>query len=105
MQSGAADDEICRVYRDGSLTSRARLAVELTEGAFRVSSGERRLTIYAVKDLADVETPTDFIIRLDELLTWDPPHDDLEISVEDLQRIAAGISAECDRRGLSVAFE
>jgi hypothetical protein len=87
------------------LSGRARLAVELTEGAFRVSCGEKRLTIYAVKDLPDAEAPADFVIRLDEILTWDPPHEDAEIPVADLQRIAAGITAECERRGLSVAFE
>jgi hypothetical protein len=87
------------------LSGRARLVVELTEGAFRVSYGEKRLTIYAVKDLPDVEEPADFVIRLDELLTWDPPHEDEEIPVAALQRIAAGINAECERRGLSVAFE
>ena len=49
--------------------------------------------------------PADFVIRLDEILTWDPPHEDSEVEVEDLQRIAAGITAECERRGLTAAFE
>jgi len=87
------------------LTGRARLTVELTEGAFRILSGERRLTIFAVQDLPNVEHPADFVIRLDEILTWDSPHEDEEISVDELQRIAAGITEECERRGLSVAFE
>ncbi len=87
------------------MTSRARLSIELTEGAFRVSSGERRLTIFAVQDLPNVEHPADFVIRMDEILTWDVPHEDQEISVEELQKIAAGITEECERRGLSVAFE
>lgn len=77
----------------------------MTEGAFRISQGELRLTIFAVKDLADVEHPADFVIRLDEILTWDMPHDDQEISVEELQKIAAEITEECERHGLSVAFE
>ncbi len=79
--------------------------VELTEGALRVSQGELRLTIFAVKDLADVEHPADFVIRLDEILTWDAPHDDQEISVGELQKIATEITTECERHGLSVAFE
>ncbi len=87
------------------MSARPRLAVELTEGAFRVSQGELRLTIFAVKDLADVEHPADFVVRLDEILTWDAPHDDQEISVEELQKIAAEITTECERHGLSVAFE
>lgn len=84
---------------------RTRVFVELTEGAFRVSSGDRRLTIYTVKDLPDQESPADFVIRLDEILTWDPPHENQDISIDDLQKIAAGITDECERRGLSVAFE
>jgi hypothetical protein len=87
------------------LSARSRLAVELTEGAFRVSQGELRLTIFAVKDLADIEHPADFVVRLDEILNWDAPHDDQEISVEELQKIAAEITEECERHGLFVAFE
>jgi Immunity protein 74 len=87
------------------LSARSRLAVELTEGAFRISQGELRLTIFAVKDLADIEHPADFVVRLDEILNWDAPHDDQEISVEELQRIATEINEECERHGLSVAFE
>ncbi len=34
--------------------------------------------------------------------TWDMPHDDQEISVEELQKIAAEITEECERHGLSV---
>jgi hypothetical protein len=84
---------------------RTRVHVELTEGAFRISSGDKRLTIFAIKDLPDQEHPADFLIRLDEVLTWDPPHEDHDVSIDDLQRIAAGITEECERRGLSVAFE
>lgn len=87
------------------MSARTRLAVELTEGAFRISQGELRLTIFTVKDLADVEHPADFVVRLDEVLTWDAPHEDQEISVEELQKIAAEITDECERHGLSVAFE
>ena len=87
------------------MSGRTRLVVELTEGAFRVSSGEMRLTIFAVSDLPNVEHPADFVIRMDEILTWDPPHEDQEISVDELQKIATGITEECERRGLSVAFE
>lgn len=85
--------------------SRGRLTVELTEGAFRVSSGDKRLTIFAVKDLPEQQHPADFVIRLDEVLTWDPPHEDQDVSIDDLQKIAAEITDECERHGLSVAFE
>lgn len=85
--------------------SRGRLTVALTEGAFRVSSGDKRLTIFAVKDLPEQQHPADFVIRLDEVLTWDPPHEDQDVSIDDLQKIAAEITEECERHGLSVAFE
>ncbi len=81
------------------MSARSRLAVEMTEGAFRISQGELRLTIFAVKDLADVEHPADFVIRLDEILTWDMPHDDQEISVEELQKIAARLPRNASGTG------
>jgi Immunity protein 74 len=89
----------------GAGRGRSRLTVELTEGAFRVTCGTKCLTIFPATDLPGAATPADFIIRLDEILTWDPPHEDSEVEVEDLQKIAAGITAECERRGLIVAFE
>jgi hypothetical protein len=84
---------------------RGRLSVELTEGAFRVTCGSKSLTIFPAADLPSAATPVDFVIRLDEILTWDAPHDDSEVEVEDLQKIVAGITAECERRALTVAFE
>lgn len=84
---------------------RGHLAVELTEGAFRVTCGPKSLTIFPATDLPGAAAPVDFVIRLDEILTWDAPHDDNEVEVEDLQKIVAGITAECERRGLTVAFE
>jgi hypothetical protein len=89
----------------GGARGRPRLTVELTEGAFRVTWGTKTLTIFPAADLPSAAAPADFVIRLDEILTWDPPHEDSEVEVEDLQRIAAGITAECERRGLIVAFE
>ncbi len=84
---------------------RPRLTVELTEGAFRVTYGAKSLTIFAAPDLPGAAAPADFLIRLDEILNWDPPHEDSEVEVEDLQKIAAGITVECERRGLTVEFE
>ena len=89
----------------GAGRGRPRLAVELTEGGFRVTCGAKTLTIFPAADLPSAAAPADFVIRLDEILTWDPPHEDSEVEVEDLQRIAAGITAECERRGLTAAFE
>jgi hypothetical protein len=89
----------------GAGRSRPRLSVELTEGAFRATCGPKCLTIFPAADLPGAAAPADFVIRLDEILMWDPPHEDSEVEVDDLQKITAGITAECERRGLIVAFE
>jgi hypothetical protein len=89
----------------GAGRGRPRLTVELTEGAFRVTCGTKTLTIFPAADLPGAAAPVDFVIRLDEILTWDPPHEDSEVEVEDLQKIATEITAVCERRGLTVAFE
>lgn len=84
---------------------RARFTVALTEGAVRVTHGKKVLTIFPARDLPEAETPADFIICLDEILTWDSPHQDSEIEIDDLQKIVAAISEECEKRGLVVEFE
>ncbi len=89
----------------GAGRGRPRLTVELTEGAFRVTYGPKSLTIFPSADFPGAAEPADFVVRLDEILNWDPPHEDSEIGVEDLQKIASAIGAECDKRGLTVAFE
>ncbi len=89
----------------GARRGKAHLRVELTEGAIRVHYGKRSLTIYGGSDLPEAEVPADFVIRLDEILTWDPPYETSEIAIEDLQKIAAAVEAECEKRGLVVEFE
>ena len=89
----------------GGPQRKARLVVELTEGAIRVTFGKRSLTIYAGSDLPEAQVPADFVIRLDDILTWDPPNDTSEVLIEDLQKIVAAIEVECDKRGLVVIFE
>ena len=85
--------------------SKGHLSVELTEGAIRVNCGKRSLTIYPGSDLPGAEAPADFVVRLDDILTWDPPHETTEIAIEELQRIVAAIEAECEKRGLVVEFD
>jgi hypothetical protein len=84
---------------------RGRISIALTEGAFRVTSGKKTLTIYPTADLLGAEAPADFVIRLDEILVWDAPHQDSEIEIEELQKIVEAISEECDRLGLVVEFD
>lgn len=84
---------------------RARFTVAFTEGAIRVAHGKKVLTIFPASDLPEAEAPVDFVVSLDEILSWDPPHQDSEIEIEELQKIIEAISDECERRGLSVEFE
>jgi hypothetical protein len=77
----------------------------LTEGAIRVVWGERVLTILPAPALPDVREPADFVIDMDQIVSFDPPHESEEIGVEQLQAIAQAIEAEFDRLGLVVAFE
>jgi Immunity protein 74 len=90
---------------EGAKRGKARLSAELTEGAIRVYSGKRSLTIYAGSDLPEAEVPADFVIRLDDILTWDPPNETMEVGIEELQKIVAAIEAECEKRGLVIIFE
>jgi hypothetical protein len=84
---------------------RAQFTVILTEGAFRITHGMKVVTIFPAPNLPGAETPADFVIRLDEILFWDPPHQDSEIEIDDLQKIVEAIGDECERRGLVVEFE
>ena len=81
------------------------LKVEITEGAIRVTSRARQLTLRAVAPPPDAENAPDFLIHLDDIEFWDAPDDAEEISIDDLQRILDAIEAECDNHGLSVEFE
>ena len=87
------------------MARRAGPQIILTEGAVRVLWGERVLTIRSAPALQDVEEPADFVIDMDQIVSFDPPHEGEEISVEQLQAIAQAIEAEFDRLGLVVAFE
>ena len=81
------------------------LKVEITEGAIRVMSQGRRLTLTGVAPPPDAEDAPDFLIRMDDIEFWDAPDAAEEIAVEDIQRILDAIETECDHHGLSVAFE
>lgn len=88
----------------GERHRRSRFTIELTEGAFRVSCGPKCLTVFPAARLPEMAAPADFLIRLDEILNWDAPHEDCEVEADDLRKIASEIVAECERRGLTVAF-
>jgi hypothetical protein len=81
------------------------LTVEITEGAIRVKSRGRLLTLVAAASPPDAEDAPDFLVMLDDIAFWDAPHSDEEIEIDDLQRILDAIETECDNHGLSVEFE
>jgi len=79
--------------------------ITLTEGSIRVHWGEKTLTILPTSLPPNTEDPADFTIDLDAILTWDTPHDEIEIEVEELQKITTAIEEEFDKLGLVVEFE
>jgi hypothetical protein len=81
------------------------LHITLTEGSIRVIWADKVLTIMPAAQLPDAEEPADFVVDMDQILSWDPPHDAIEIGVEELQAITQRIEAEFEKRGLVVAFE
>ncbi|WP_036258465.1 Imm74 family immunity protein [Methylocapsa aurea] len=83
----------------------AEFQITLTEGSIRVRSAERVLTISPAPSLPGEDDPADFIVDLDSILCWDSPHEDVEIEVEELQRIVQAIEAEFERLGLAVEFD
>lgn len=87
------------------MTRRRGPHITLTEGAIRVTWSGRVLTILPGVALPNVEDRADFVIDMDQILSFDPPHDSDEVSVEELQAITQAIEAEFDRLGLVVAFE
>lgn len=79
--------------------------VELTEGAIRISWRGHLRTILAAAPPPDHEENADFFVLLDDLVCWDPPDDDVEIEMEELQRILEAIDEHFDKLGLQVAYE
>jgi hypothetical protein len=79
--------------------------VEITEGAIRVRSAGRVLTIANAPRPPDAEEDIDFFILLDEIAHWDAPDDDQEIDVGELQKILEAIERQVEKHGLNIVFE
>ncbi|QGM46430.1 Imm74 family immunity protein [Methylocystis heyeri] len=79
--------------------------VEITEGAIRVRSAGRVLTIANAPPPPDVEEDIDFYVLLDEIAHWDAPDDDQEIEVAELQKILEAIERQVEKHGLNIVFE
>lgn len=87
------------------MARREKFQIEFTEGAIRVVSGDKLLTLTPVRPPMNQESAPDFIVALDDIEHWDAPHDETLIEIEELQRITRAIEEACDERGLSVEFE
>lgn len=81
------------------------ITVELTEGAIRILSHGKTLTIVNASAPPDADDGSDFFIRLDEIDHWDAPDEEVSIDIVELQKILEAIEEELERRGLSVTFE
>jgi hypothetical protein len=81
------------------------ITVEMTEGAIRVRSHGKTLTIMNSPPPPDADDESDFFIRLDEIDHWDAPDDEASIDIVELQKILEAIEEELERRGLSVTFD
>ena len=79
--------------------------ISLTEGSIRVHWGAKVLTILPASSPPNTEDPADFTVDLDSILTWDAPHDDIEIEVAELQKIAQAIEEDFEKLGLVVEFD
>lgn len=79
--------------------------VELTEGAIRISWRGHVRTISAAAPPPDHEDNADFFILLDDLVCWDPPDDEIEIEMAELQQILEAIDEHFDKLGLEIAYE
>lgn len=85
--------------------ARAKIKVEMTEGAIRVRQDSRTLTIHAEAPDAESGEETDFVVRLDEIDHWDAPDQDKEIDIVELQQILDAVEKELAKHGLTVDFD
>jgi hypothetical protein len=81
------------------------IEVEITEGAIRVRSADRVLTLLNASPPCDAEETCDFFVRLDEIDYWDPPNEEIPIDIVELQKILEAIEAQVEKHGLTVEFE
>ncbi len=79
--------------------------IELTEGAIRVIWRERIRTILPAPAPTNAEEAPDFTVALDDLVCWDPPNDETEIAMTELQIILEAIDEAFEKLGLSVEYE
>ncbi len=81
------------------------IEVEVTEGAIRVRQSGRTLTIPIAPPDADSSEDADFLVRLDDIESWDAPDNETPIDIEALQKILDAIEDQLDRLGLVVDFD
>lgn len=82
-----------------------RPRVELTEGAIRVHFHGRVRTITPSAAPPGAEEAADFVVHLDDLVYWDPPDEEIEIEMDDLQKMFEAMDEAFERLGLSLTYE
>ncbi len=78
------------------------MKIEILESSVKVISGPRVLTVSLV--LGDTDG-ADVVVPLDDILCWDAPHEDEEISIEELNQICEMIELAFDAKGMQVEFD
>ena len=75
------------------------MIVSFTDNAIVLKHKARRVRVPCALDKTAV------VVFLDDVTHFEAPHSETEISLEDLQAIAAMIEAECDKRAIDLEFD
>lgn len=76
------------------------MKVEIFEGELLVTQGAKQLRIATAPGEA-----AEIMLSLDAIETWDPPGQGPEVTLEELQKIAAAVEQVCARLGIAVEFD
>ena len=81
----------------------AQMTIEITEDELKITLGKKRAVIPVARS-PEGEYGPDLLVFLDDLSVWLEP-EDMEISLEDLAKLAEMIEAFCDRHDIILEFE
>lgn len=80
------------------------MILEPGDGYVRLGLGPRAITRGGETRPEGPEGP-DFVIHLDTIECWDPPHEHLSLGLDDIRKVTEAAEAAVDARGLTVEFE
>ena len=75
------------------------MSITLSANAIVLELRGRRARVPCALDVDDL------VVFLDDVTHFEAPHSDEEITLEDLQAIAAMIEAECEKREIDLEFD